>query len=129
MTSPMGSSAALIRAMIQIREEMEHDDQRAGALGLSSEELAFYDAVAKKREEVYGVPVLRDLIHEVVEVIKKNLRVDWTEPHREDVKAAVRAAVKRVLQRRSVRAEDFEPFVQAFMEQAEALYSDWPTAA
>ena len=54
--------------------------------------------------------------------IKKNLKVDWTEPHREDVKAAVRAAVKRVLRRRGVKEEDFEPFLARIMEQAEALY-------
>jgi hypothetical protein len=59
-----------------------------------------------------------------VATIKKNLKVDWTEPHREDVKAAVRAAVKRVLRRRGVKEEDFEPFVARIMEQAEALYGD-----
>jgi len=61
--------------------------------------------------------------------IKRNLKVDWTAPHREDVKAAVRAAVKRVLRQRDVRAEDFDGIVASVMTQAEALYRNWPQAA
>jgi hypothetical protein len=52
--------------------------------------------------------------------------VDWTESHREDVKAAVRAAVKRSLRKRGVKAEDFEPMMAALLQQAEALWKDWP---
>jgi len=55
--------------------------------------------------------------------------LDWTEPHRDDVKAAVRAAARRVLRARGVRAEDFDPLLTAIMAQAEALYADWPLAA
>ena len=72
--------------------------------------------------------VLRDLIHEVVQTIKRNLKVDWTEPHREDVKAAVRAAVKRILRAKGVQLDDFEQFVAHIMSQAEALFADWPAA-
>jgi restriction endonuclease HindI-like protein len=42
---------------------------------------------------------------ESVKSVKKNLKVDWTKPHREDVKAAVRAAVKVVLRKRGVTKE------------------------
>ncbi len=72
---------------------------------------------------------MRDLIHEVVQVIKRTIKVDWTEPHRDDVKAAVRTAVRRVLRAREVKAEDLEPFMAAVMAQAEALYANWPLAA
>ena len=58
-----------------------------------------------------------------------NLKVDWAEPHRDDVKAEIGAAVKRVLRKRDVRAEEFDPLVERIMEQAEALYADWPVAA
>ncbi len=122
-------AAAVIKAMLEIREEMARADQRAARLGLEADELAFYDAVAAQREAVFGVEPLRDLIHEVVQAIKRTVRVDWTEPHRDDVKAAVRAAVRKVLRARDVRAEDLEPFVATVMAQAEALYADWPVAA
>ena len=122
-------AAAVIRAMIAIRDEMAADDQRAQALGLDQDELAFYDAVAANFEEVYEQEFLRDLVHDVVRSIKRKLRVDWTEPHRHNVKAAVRVAVKNVLRQRGVKATDFDGFLSAVMEQAEASYRDWPAAA
>jgi hypothetical protein len=85
--------------------------------------------VAARHEAVYGVEFLRDLIHDVVQVVKRTVKVDWTEPHRDDVKAAVRAAVRRVLRARDVKADDLEPLMTALMAQAEALYADWPLAA
>ncbi len=122
-------AAAVIQAMIQIHNEMENDDRRAAELGLEEDELAFYDAVAENLEGIYDTPFLRDLIHEVVQRIKRNLKVDWTEPHRDDVKAAVRAAVRNVLRQKNVQAADLEALVGKIMEQAEALYRDWPLAA
>lgn len=122
-------AAAVIKAMIQIKEEMEGDDQRAKELGLSTEELAFYDAVAANYEAIYDQKFLCGLIHDIVATLKKNLKVDWTEPHREDVKASLRSAVKRVLRNRGVSEEDLEPFLGLVFSQAEALYADWPLAA
>ena len=88
--------------------------------------MAFYDAAAQNFVSLYDQTFLRDLIHDVVGTIKRNLKVDWTEPYRSDVKAAVQAAVKRVLRRRGVRAPDFDPFLTYVLAQAEALYADWP---
>jgi type I restriction enzyme R subunit len=122
-------AAAVIRAMLEIKKDMEASDQRAAQLGLAEDELAFYDAVATTYENVYGVEFLKGLIHDVVQSIKRNLKVDWTEPHREDVKAAVRAAVRRVLTKQGVKAEDFERLLPVVMAQAEALYAEWPIAA
>ena len=115
--------------MLEIRREMEDADRRASALGLEADELAFYDAVAASYDGVYEQAYLRDLVHEVVQSIKQNLKVDWTEPHRDDVKAGVRAAVRRILRARGVRAEHFEPLLASVMAQAEALYAAWPVAA
>jgi len=115
--------------MLEIRKDMEAADRRAAALGLEADELAFYDAVAARYDGVYGQDFLRDLIHEVVQTIKRNLKVDWTQPHRDDVKAAVRSSVRRVLRTRGVKADDFEPLIAAVMTQAEALYANWPLAA
>lgn len=115
--------------MIKMRHEFEAGDARAKLLGLADDELAFYDAVSENYEGVYQQPFLRELVHQVVQVIKKNLKVDWTEAHRDDVRSSVRAAVKRVLRRQGVKAEDFDPFIEKFMAQAEALYAEWPLAA
>ena len=93
------------------------------------EKWAFYDAVAENAAKLYDQELLRELVHDVVQTIKGNLKVDWTESHREDVKAEIRAAVKRVLRRKGVSAEHFDLLISKIMQQAEALYADWPKAA
>lgn len=104
-------------------------DARARELGLAEEEVAFYDAVAENAKGVYDEPFLRDLVHDVVQTIKRNLKVDWTEPHRDQVRAEIRTAVKRVLRKRNVREADFEPFIARFIQQAAAQYAEWPLVA
>ena len=103
-------AAAVVRTMIEIRKTMDKEGQRAEELGLEPEELAFYDAVSENLPTVYEQEFLCSLIHDAVQSIKRNLKVDWTQPHREDVKAEVRAAVKRVLRRRKVLVEEQEEF-------------------
>ena len=117
-------AAAVVKAMLEIKKDMDADSERAKGLGFEDDELAFYDAVAENYSAIYDQRFLSDLIHDVVPTVKKNIKVDWIEPHREDVKASVRTAVKRVLRRRGVKEEDFEPFLIGIMEQAEALYGD-----
>lgn len=68
---------------------------------------------------------LRDLVLHVVLAAKGKLQVDWTEPHRVDVKSAV----KRLLHRRSLKPEDFEGLTNAVMRQAAALRKNWSGVA
>jgi type I restriction enzyme R subunit len=122
-------AAAVIDALVRMRREMQSQDQRAAALGLDTEELTFYDAVAANYATIYDEQFLCALIHDVVQTIRKNLKVDWTEPHRDEVKAEIRSAVKRVLRKRNVRQEDLLPLVEKLIEQAEAVFAEWPQAA
>lgn len=78
---------------------------------------------------VYEDAFLRALVHDVVQTIKANLKVDWTEAHREDVKAGVQSAVKRTLLARGIKPQDFGRILPFVMRQAEALYRDWPMVA
>jgi len=75
---------------------------------------------------IYDQAFLRDLVHEVVQTLKRNLKVDWTEPSREEIRVGVRSAVKTVLRKKKVREEDLEPFLGSVMVQAQALYAEWP---
>jgi type I restriction enzyme R subunit len=122
-------AAAIVEEMIRMRREMDADAKRAAELGLGEDELAFYDAIVEVQASATETPVLRDIVHDVVGAIKRNLKVDWTEPHREDVRAAIRSAVRRALRRRGVSAEDIEVVTERVMAQAEALYGEWPSAA
>jgi type I restriction enzyme R subunit len=122
-------AAAVVQTMLQIKKDLDAQDSRARRLNLAPEEMAFYDAIAGNYETLYDEAFLSALIRDVVHVIKGNVKVDWTEPHRDDVKAAIRAAVRLVLRRREVREEDLEPFVLGLMMQAEASFRNWPLAA
>jgi type I restriction enzyme R subunit len=122
-------AATVIRVMLKIREEELREQQRASELNLAPEERAFYDAVADNLSQIYDQQFLTSLIHDVVQAVKRNLKVDWTEPHRDAVRAEVRAAVRRVLRTRQVRREQFDFVIDRIMEQAAALYADWPLAA
>lgn len=122
-------AAAVVKAMIEMRKQWEANHARAEKLGLTEEELSFYDAVTQNKKSLYDETLLRDLIHDVVQTIRRNLKVDWTEPHRDAVFAEIRSSVKRVLRKRGVRAEDLEPLCDKLIEQARVVFAQWPIAA
>lgn len=123
------TAAEVLQEMVRIREEFAAADKRKAETGLSDEELAFYDAIAGLGEQTYDMPFMCELVREVVQSVKRNLKVDWTKPHRENVRAGVLAAVKMVLRRKGIRAEQFDFILKRVMEQAEALYESWPMVA
>jgi len=119
-------AADVVRVIVQIKKDIDKESQRTKQLGLSAEELAFYDAVSENVATLYDQKFLCDLVHDVVQAVKKNLKVDWTKPHREDVKAGVRAAVKAVLRKRGVKPEHLDALTKQVILQAEAMFSNWP---
>ena len=60
--------------MVEMRRGWNEADSRAAALGLSEEELAFYDSVAANYQEIYGQDFLQNLIHDVVQSKPSELR-------------------------------------------------------
>ena len=72
-------AAAVVKALVQMRKEWDTEDERAKQLNLDAEELAFYDAVVANYGTIYEQAFLRDLIHDVVQTIRKNLKIDWTQ--------------------------------------------------
>ena len=122
-------AAAVIRAMVQMRKDMESSTDRAGKLGLSETELAFYDAVAATHGSVYDQPALCAIIRDVVAALKRKLTVDWTDPARAQVQAEIRSAVRSALRRQEVPPADLEVMTDRVIIQAAALFRDWPLAA
>jgi len=122
-------AADVVRVMLEIRKDIDNEAARSKMLNLTPEEIAFYDAVAANVANLFDEKALCDLIRDVVKSVKKNLKVDWTKPHREDVKAGVRAAVKTVLRKRGVKKELLDTLTDKVIVQAEAMFKDWPLAA
>jgi hypothetical protein len=89
----------VIEELIALAKEMRQADRRGEQLGLSEEELAFYDALETNDSavKVLGEPTLKRIARELVETVRRNVTVDWAE--RENVRAHLRRLVKRVLRK------------------------------
>lgn len=124
-------AAAVIQVMVEIRQKQMEDERRKLDLGLSDEELAFYDVVRLGAE--IGLPTqdewIASLVQDVVRAVRRNLKVDWTKAHRADVYAGVESAVKMVLRHHGVKGEQFHFLLARLMRQAKASYEEWPLAA
>jgi type I restriction enzyme R subunit len=116
-------SAEVIERLVEMAKELREVESRGEKLGLSDEEIAFYDAVAKGREYIESDERLLDIVKRLVDTIKRNLSIDWTD--HENVKSKIRASVKRMLIREGFTREVYEPMVVIIMEQAISLYQDY----
>jgi len=84
-------SIAAIKHLLDIATEMKDEHLRKQQLGLSDDELAFYDLLQENSAIINTQGPMQDLVHRVVDSVKKNLEIDWTK--KEDAKAAIRLAV------------------------------------
>ncbi len=125
----MLTAAQVVQEMIAIRKATEAEKAEALALGLSVEELRFYEVVQKAYPDVWEAEALRDIIHEVVQIVRRNLKVDWTKAHRADVRASVVSAVKRALYKQGVDAGQLDEMAEIVIAQAEDRWANWPEAA
>ena len=120
-------AAQVIEELIQLAREMREANARGEALGLSEDELAFYDALETNDSavQVLGDETLRNIARELVETVRNNVRIDWT--LRENVRANLRRLVKRILRRHGYPPDNQEKATRTVLEQAEVLSAGWPT--
>ncbi len=118
-------AAQVIEELIQLAREMREANARGEALGLTEDELAFYDALETNESavQVLGDETLRDIARELVDTVRDNVRVDWT--LRENVRANLRRLVKRVLRRHGYPPDKRERATRTVLEQAEVLSAKW----
>lgn len=115
-------SYATIAELVERAKDLQNDDKRTQELGLSEEELAFYDILAAKKEIIKEEGIIKDIVHAVVKAVKNNLQLDWTK--KENAKASIRLAVKKEL-RGKVSITKLNDILQEIMQQAEGQFSDW----
>ncbi len=112
----------VIEELIALAKEMREADRRGERLGLSEEELAFYDALETNDSavQVLGEPTLKHIAQELVETMRRNVTIDWTE--RETARSHLRRLVKRVLRKYGYPPDKQEKATQTVLEQAQALF-------
>jgi len=121
-------AAQVIEELVQLAKEMREANARGEQLGLSEDELAFYDALETNDSavKVLGDETLRGIARELVETVRSNVTIDWT--LRENVRAQLRVLVKRILRKHGYPPDKQEKATQTVLEQAALLSSEWATA-
>ncbi len=122
-------AAQVIEELIKLAKDMRDANARGVKLGLSEEELAFYDALETNDSavKVLGDDTLRDIARELVQTVRSNVTIDWT--LRENVRAQLRVLVKRILRKYGYPPDKQEKATQTVLEQAALLSEGWATAA
>ncbi len=118
-------ASQVIEELIALAREMRGANARGEALGLSQDELAFYDALETndRAVKVLGDETLRVIARELVETVRSNVTIDWT--LRENVRAHLRVLVKRILRNHGYPPDKQEKATQTVLEQAEVLSAEW----
>ena len=118
-------AAQVIEELIQLAREMREANARGEELGLSEDEVAFYDALETNDSavQVLGDETLRGIARELVETVRGNVTIDWT--LRENVRARLRVLVKRILRKHGYPPDKQEKATRTVLEQAEVLSEGW----
>lgn len=117
-------AAQVIEELIALAKEMREAERRGEKLGLSHDEVAFYDAleVNDSAVKVLGEPTLQQIARELVQSVRSNTSIDWT--LKESVQAKLRVIVKRILRAHGYPPDKQEKATQTVMEQADLLCSN-----
>lgn len=118
-------TAQVIEELIQMAKEFQDTLEREAALGLGSDEIAFYDALANNESAVreLGDEVLKKIAVEITEKLRASTTVDWQV--RESVRAKLRILVRRCLQKWKYPPDQQPNAVELVLKQAEELSNSW----
>jgi len=122
-------AAQVIEELLDLAREMREADKRGESLGLSDDEVAFYDAleVNDSAVQVLGDETLRGIARELVATVRANVTIDWTV--RENVRARLRVIVKRILRKHGYPPDKQEKATETVLQQAEVLSNHWVAEA
>jgi len=117
------TSAQVIAELVELAKEVAAEANRGKTFTppLNVDELAFFDAVAQNESavEVQGRGVLAEIARELVAVMQRDVRTDWTV--RDDVRAKLRSSIKRLLVRHGYPPDRQPEAIKLVMEQMESM--------
>jgi len=118
-------TAQVMEELVEMAKKFKAAASRGEQLGLSDDEVKFYDALANNESAVKELTdeTLKKIAHELTENLKKNITVDWAQ--RESVRATLRLMVKRVLRKYKYPPDLQEAAVELVLEQAEVIGEGW----
>jgi len=118
-------AAEVIEELIELAKEMRDAQKRGEKLGLTDDEVAFYDAlgVNDSAVQVLGDEKLKLIAQELVDTVKRSVSVDWTK--RENARAQIRVMVKRILRKHGYPPNKQAKATELVLEQATVLCKEW----
>ena len=121
----MIKTAQVIEELIQMAKDFQAALEREAALGLSPDEIAFYDALANNESAVreLGDEILKKIAVEITEKLRNSTTVDWQV--RESVRAKLRILVRRTLKKWKYPPVGEEAAIELVLKQAESLSNAW----
>jgi type I restriction enzyme R subunit len=118
-------AAQVIAELIDLARQMREGQKRGDELGLTDDEMAFYDALETNDSavKVLGEPTLKTIARELVAHVRKSVTIDWT--LRESAQAQIRVLVRRILRKHGYPPDKQEKATQTVLEQAKLLCAEW----
>jgi type I restriction enzyme, R subunit len=118
-------TAQVMEQLVAMAHQFQQAASRGEQLGLSEDEVKFYDALAHNESAVLQLTdeTLKKIAHELTENLKKNITIDWAQ--RESVRATLRLMVKRVLRKYKYPPDQAEAAVDLVLQQVETLGESW----
>ena len=118
------TTAEIIQELIEIAKEIKKADLQGRELGLTTDEVAFYNAleVNESAVQVLGDETLKLIAREIADKVKQNATIDWT--IRESARAKLMVLVKRTLKKYGYPPDMQQKAVDTVLKQAE-LMADW----
>ena len=120
------NSTKVIEKLIELAKEIKKVEKLSEGMGLSEEEMAFYDAISLGKKSINSNGELKELVKDLVKIIKRDLTIDWM--NNDIIKARIRANVKLLLLRKGFKAEESEKVLGLIYQQAFSLYRDFVPA-
>ena len=118
-------TAQVMEELVDMAKKFREAADRGEQLGLSDDEVRFYDALANNESAVKELTdeTLKKIAHELTDNLRKNMTVDWSQ--RESVRASLRLMVKRILRKYKYPPDQEAAAVELVLQQAEAMGESW----
>jgi len=122
-------TSQVMEELIEMAKKFRDASNRGVQLGLTDDEVKFYDALANNESAVLLLndEILKNIAHELTENLRKNIKVDWAE--RESVRANLRIMVKLILRKYKYPPDQQDGAVELVLQQAQALGEEWADVA
>jgi type I restriction enzyme R subunit len=119
------STMQVIEELIKLAKDLDAATKRGEDMGLTDDEIAFYDALAANDSAVtaMGDDKLKVIAAELITQVKKSVTIDWT--LRESARARIKVMVKRILNKHGYPPDLQEEAVKTVLAQAELLCAEW----